>query len=165
MSWKRILKILVLIFLIVATTIINPISVLTLSLSRMGFDFPKVFWCILAWTSFTLTLTYYGTNLITNLPPVKLVLNKLKYWYSRNNAVKENVRQQKWLQNRLIQLRNWAVVLLGLIPVSYLPTALIITTRLLDIRGGIFFLLLTNSVRLWFYVYGVQRLSQWLFSW
>ncbi len=164
MTWKKAIEILILIFLVAVTTVANPISALILFLSKMGFDFPKVFLCILAWTSFTLALTYYETSRITNWPPVKPIFDKLKCWYSHNGAVKENERQQKRLQNRLIRLRNWAVILLGFVPVSYLPTALIITTRLLDIRGGIFFLLFTNTVRLWLYAYGMQRLSQWLFS-
>lgn len=110
----------------------------------------------ICWTSITLLATYYGTAIL---------INYLKKWWvtrvliekwekevvvRRNNFRHENNnsfshKTHHWLKFQ----KRWVVILLAFIPYTHLVpgfgTALIMTTKFLNLKHGALFLLAANA--------------------
>jgi len=106
---------------------------------------------IMAVSSGTLCIAYYGLGKL-------LIWAGKKPWFQRlkkNGFVKKIIEKQKKPSPRQEKIVKWLagkspifIFLLSCIPfVPYLPTAIIVVTRIMNVKNGIYYLLVANAVR------------------
>jgi len=165
MIWKRFLGVFIALSLIIITTVVNPTNALILACYKIGLNSWGIFLCVSAWTSLTMVLTYYEFGQIKKWRIVNLLFKKLRNFFPQNSFKLINRIGQKKFVSYLSRQKSWVILTLGFAPfVPYLPTTVIITTKLLDISYGILFLLLGNACRNWFYCERAYQLLVGQFS-
>ena len=106
---------------------------------------------IMAVCSGTLCITYYGLGKL-------LIWAEKKTWFQKFKKigfVKKIIEKQKKPSPRQEKMVKWLIgkspifiFLLSCIPfVPYLPTAIIVVARIMNIKNGIYYLLAANAVR------------------
>ena len=144
-------------------------TILAASLFWKGETF---FWitvsAIVGWTSLTLVITYFGTEWIKkwvkNQRFLKDAYNRIYALYSQNGFKIRNDKKQKQINNWLVKRKDWIVIVLGFVPfVPWLPTGVIVTTKILGIKNGLMHLLLGNFFRNWIVCFSVYQGFSWFF--
>jgi hypothetical protein len=158
---KGIGLLLILILMMAVSYFINGVTFASVALLKFGLNHFQAFLAILVWTDFTLILTYYETDQIKNWIIKKLCtwnfsknfVEKIRENISENWFNKESTKRQKKTISFLMKQKWWVIFLLGLFPVSFLPTCTIIAAKLMKIKYGLILLLIENALRLWLLLY------------
>lgn len=115
-----------------------------------GISFQSAFLLLTFYWSFTLILTYYGTDLATyllkKLEPFKVLIEISKEVirvYSCNPVYKKRKKVINWLSQKKAKI----VFSLAFIPLPELPTATIVAARVMKLKYALFILLLGNAFR------------------
>jgi len=138
----------------------------------VGFELWQTFLIILCWTSITMIFTFMGMagikSWVKRRKFFKKISGKFQNWHWQKNFRKKNVIQRTKIVNWVSRQKNWVIIGLGFIPfVPYLPTTVIVTTKLLEIRFGLAFLLVGNTFRIGFicsFLYGFLEIITKIFS-
>ena len=132
---------------------------------RAGVPLWKTLGYVTIWTSGTLILTYFGIDLIKYI--VKFITKGLVWLIrffnpnfaglKRNHLQEKKEKYQKRLTGWLSRQRKWVVLVCSSIPfVPFLPAAVIITIKTIEIKRSLLILLTGNVFRncfICFFVY------------
>jgi hypothetical protein len=136
--------------------------------SKAGVPIWQTYLYTTLWTSATLIVTYFGAGWLKNWlcrqRLVREVIRLIEKQSLGNSIRAENSKHHKRILNLLVRQKNWLILVCGFIPFVYgLPAAVIVATKLMNIKYALPFLLAGNIFRngmICFLVYqGVRFLS------
>ena len=114
------------------------------------------------WTSITLSLTYFGIDIIKIIGElitkgivwiIRLFGNDFK-GFKRNHLQERNEKHSRKLTKWLGRQKKWVILVCSSVPfVPFFPAAIIITTKALKIKRGLLLLLIGNVFRNLFICY------------
>jgi len=127
---------------------------ITISLwANNGVPYLQTFLVAACWTSITLTITYFGTDVLIRrlLKKWSFLKKTVEKWEAGNNCSQNNHYLHRKI-NRMSLLKKLLIILpLSFLPYTYfvptLGTAVIVAAKLLNIRYLIFVLLVGNLFR------------------